>query len=814
MTNAASEPLTVSFRPTYNAYSLLLLLIGLGDSQPVLAAVADPLPCAVVIGVSDYQDEKITDLAFANRDAEAFAEFLRSPAGGFPARRVRVLTDTAATLAAIQAALAWQLTSAQEGALAVLYFAGHGDVETREGDRQGYLLAHDTPKNNYSLLALGVDYLNRHIAQLSEKGGRMVVITDACRSGTLAGNSVDGRRATTAQLSRSLNNEVKILSCQPNELAQEDRRWGGGRGAFSYYLIEGLRGAADRDQNLAVDLFELESYLQREVRQTTDRTQHPEISGGRRDEPFFRVGADAASTFRAAELHLREEDFERAVLEAAPAASQATYVRFGRALSRGRLLEPADKSAQHYYRVIRADTAFTSLHGILRERLTVALLDAVQQAIRAYLDTDANELMQRERLDDKYRSFPAYLEVAAELLGEQDPRYKETLAKRDYFRGLVLRLEADHNGGNDTMYHQALALQKAAVARAPTAAYLHNELGMLLRRTGNPPAAFEAFNAAIQLAPTWALPPNNIASLARRLDPEGNFPYAEFYFKRAIELKPEFSTAYMNYGNALLAVGKPDEAIAHMRRAVELGPGYVDAYYNLAIALYPRKDDRAEAIRLFREVLRRKPDYHDAYGGLGHAFEKEGDIDSALVAYRGAVQLQPDYDFGLGRLRELYVMLGQADTARYLLDQSIERAPSAQPPYFHRALVDTTDFTWLDRLRNAPLDRSRRSVLAQELGYDFFLNNHPTLAERAFLLSTELRTDLPTLHNNLARFYARTGRTRDALKRIRTVLKMSDLTKRVAYCTEYATHERYAALRPLPAFRKLLRKYCPPDSPE
>jgi hypothetical protein len=34
----------------------------------------------VVIGISDYQDAEIPDLKFAHRDAEAFANFLRSPA--------------------------------------------------------------------------------------------------------------------------------------------------------------------------------------------------------------------------------------------------------------------------------------------------------------------------------------------------------------------------------------------------------------------------------------------------------------------------------------------------------------------------------------------------------------------------------------------------------------------------------------------------------------------------------------------------------------------------------------------------------------
>ncbi len=50
--------------------------------------VTDPVTHAVVIGISDYQDPDIPDLRFADRDAEAFAHYLRSPAGGVWTRRI------------------------------------------------------------------------------------------------------------------------------------------------------------------------------------------------------------------------------------------------------------------------------------------------------------------------------------------------------------------------------------------------------------------------------------------------------------------------------------------------------------------------------------------------------------------------------------------------------------------------------------------------------------------------------------------------------------------------------------------------------
>ena len=35
------------------------------------------------------------------------------------------------------------------------------------------------------------------------------------------------------------------MSCQPNEYSIEGEQWGGGRGAFSYHLVDALYGLAD-----------------------------------------------------------------------------------------------------------------------------------------------------------------------------------------------------------------------------------------------------------------------------------------------------------------------------------------------------------------------------------------------------------------------------------------------------------------------------------------------------------------------------------------------------------------------------------------
>ena len=64
---------------------------------------------AVVIGISDYQDKDIPDLRFADRDAEAFANCLRSPVGGsLDGDHLKLLTNqnaTAGRIASLMGAL-------------------------------------------------------------------------------------------------------------------------------------------------------------------------------------------------------------------------------------------------------------------------------------------------------------------------------------------------------------------------------------------------------------------------------------------------------------------------------------------------------------------------------------------------------------------------------------------------------------------------------------------------------------------------------------------------------------------------------------
>lgn len=82
---------------------------------------------AVVVGISDYQDKAIPDLRFADKDADAFANYLRSPAGGsLDGDHLKVLTNQQATAGRLAEALDGLIELAKEGDQIIIYFSGHG----------------------------------------------------------------------------------------------------------------------------------------------------------------------------------------------------------------------------------------------------------------------------------------------------------------------------------------------------------------------------------------------------------------------------------------------------------------------------------------------------------------------------------------------------------------------------------------------------------------------------------------------------------------------------------------------------------------
>lgn len=235
---------------------------------------------AVVVGVSDYKDPKL-DLKYADKDAMDFYNFLKSPEGGaLPEDHIAVLTNEQATRSNIIKSLNEKFYRAFEEDIVILFIASHGQPDPV--GNEVYFLSYDTEKDNLSGTAVSQIDIEKVFQRTKAK--KKLWIADACHSG---GAGLQVRAADHSAITNKLLSEIAnshqgmamLTASSSSEYSYEDPRWGNGHGVFTYYLLKGMKGEADKDNNGLVEIRELYEFVYRQVSNDTNGRQHPELKG-------------------------------------------------------------------------------------------------------------------------------------------------------------------------------------------------------------------------------------------------------------------------------------------------------------------------------------------------------------------------------------------------------------------------------------------------------------------------------------------------------------------------------------------------------
>lgn len=541
---------------------------------------------ALIIGISDYEDPEIPDLRFAHRDAEAFAEFLKSPGGGgISTDNIKILLNENASFISVIREIKKLTLSCAPGDRAIIYFSGHGDVENDMVlEQPGYLLCYDTPSDVYDAGALDVDKFQRYINEISiGKKTKILLITDACRSGKLAGNHVRGTMLTNSQLKERFANEVLFLSCQPNEFSVENERWDGGRGVFSYYLTNGLYGLADSDEDLQLRLKELRRYLEdhvpQEARSVSGLAQNPVVSGDMEaliamvDKPTLDRVRETKSPVLAGSGTKGFNPFEFV----ADSSIQELYRAFQDAIAQGNLLGPEGRSANDFYeRLIREDS-IRNLHEFLALDLAAALINDSQQAINGYIRSQryAVEFMRQSDLL-KFSQYADYVARATELLGEDDFVYNQLKATESFFRARSLMV--DIYLGRSTL---APAVQQRlfcsycteGLQYDSTASYLYAMLGH-----GNcNNQAVQNYRRALRLSPAWL---QAYIWMAEEMEKVEGLNSALNTVMQALRMDSTYALGYRKLSELYVLLGDYYEAVRAGEQGIGLDSVYVSQWYN------------------------------------------------------------------------------------------------------------------------------------------------------------------------------------------------------------------------------------------
>jgi Flp pilus assembly protein TadD len=594
---------------------------------------------AVVIGISSYQHlPPGAQLRFAHKDAEEFAAFLRSAAGGaIPADHIRLLTNERADLAQIRAALVTWLTQSA-GPRDVVYFflAGHGVLDEHD---EGYFVAHDSDPQNLHATALPFKEVDRLLSYLL-RAQLVVMVADACHAGRLGWSSYSPDTPSRAgepivRIGQGDRSFLKILASSPSERSFEGEQWAGGHGVFTHELLTGLQGEADRDGDHLVSASEATDFVSRLVPAQTNYMQHPRVAGT--FDP--RVPLAISTAPPPVEPRLVTVDVS------GPANTNVYLdnVFRGKIRSTGLLRIEALLPGPHAFSADFPDG--TTLEGTVTLRADLSRISATEPVnsplaqLRSHVG--AGQVLEPNGAWDFYRShsFPlaeqaaaaALINGALEDLGQACiGDYVQSTAtglKRAMLQRAVdayARLQNQRPNDSDIemrklFCHGRLLIAEGRFAEAVATlenslkidsrfACAYNALGVALSRMNRQKEAHVAFETAARLTPEWALPPFQVAS---QLIAAGDLPNARPYLEKAVRFNPRAIAMHWSLLHVNRLLGRTADVERQAVDLIRLDPTYAPTYSELGLA-YEAAGDLAKALEAYDNYVALAPNFADA----------------------------------------------------------------------------------------------------------------------------------------------------------------------------------------------------------
>ena len=616
---------------------------------------------------------------------------LSNPGGGnFKAQNVHLLTNEKATLANIRKEIdVWLPSVAKVNDRVLIYFAGHGLIDPASG--KGYLAPYDIDPKNIAATGFPMEELGQVI------GGKIrakskILLTDACHSGAITPEDIENVNHSLVKLNSSL---FSMTASKDREVSVEDTYWGGGHGAFTWYVVLGMGGQADvspRDGEVTAD--ELAEYVHTQVRQDTGGKQNPTSEKGSFDPNLFIAlvpenappGVPPAPKFGSLVFRSNMDDVT-ILVDGKPqgiASKDKDFPVPG--------LTPGQHTIQGVHNGYepdgpREETVYpgrdvpVKINIVILRHRKQAAVDSLNQGMKYYLKGEAQNYKKAVdafakafQIDPTYSQAAYYLARAYNsLFDEQNAdKYFKKAIQIDYdnmdarvaYAGMLLdRMDAD----------QALIQLNIVLLRQPNNVEALTHQAQAYRFKDLYPRAIESAQKAIQLAPTSGEPHLWLGDSLRLSDKDAE---ADVEYEKALKLTNFDSklAGQLNYYviGSLIGLGRRhraaehdiwrdlrslmwfglcdserklkdyDSAIASCQKSLSYSSEDPYAHYVLGLCLLRRADannsvpDLDSAVKHLRQTIEINPDIPEA----GLAKKNIANAQTAIEAYQKALRSQ------------------------------------------------------------------------------------------------------------------------------------------------------------------------------
>ncbi|MEW6615674.1 MAG: caspase family protein [Thermodesulfobacteriota bacterium] len=225
------------------------------------------------IGINKYQDKNLTPLSYAVADAEGVVEAFKSQKGKLFREVNNLIMNDNSPIKPTRDNITDNLDYVKKAGhndVVILFIAGHG---INDDSGEFYFLPSDAVISEDGSIKKSKAISWRDIKAILDIPAKKIIFADTCHSEGVSGKKTRGVDNDRFVKELQEANAVIFTSSRGRELSQESDKWR--HGAFTYALIEGIKGKANLIKDNKISMKELDTYVSETVPQLTNGAQHP-----------------------------------------------------------------------------------------------------------------------------------------------------------------------------------------------------------------------------------------------------------------------------------------------------------------------------------------------------------------------------------------------------------------------------------------------------------------------------------------------------------------------------------------------------------
>jgi len=225
----------------------------------------------------------------------------------------------------------------------------------------------------------------------------------------------------------------------------------------------------------------------------------------------------------------------------------------------------------------------------------------------------------------------------------------------------------------------------------------------LREKLGESLASVAKFNKPLDQATTSSLEALKAFTEGRRTSREKGEPAALPYYKRALELDPNFARAYASLGSVYNNLSQVSLGVANYKRAYELRDRvsereryYIETLYFTTVTGEIEKADRS-----YSQWILDYPGDYAAHGNLAHNYIILGQYEKAIEEARASIRISPNSAGGYTLLIGSLLSLNRLEDVKAALEQSEQHkldGPTLRLARYALGFLENDDATMREQL--------------------------------------------------------------------------------------------------------------------